>query len=140
MKIPIPGRSPSTPPSHATIPPRGEAEPSPAPQTASTGPVSAPARAPVTAVGGFKAPELLERNEPVYTKRAGKRREGGVVVLKVLVNEMGRIVQVVVEQGLPGSELEARAIDAALRSTYSPALQDGLPVRAWVLEKFVFGR
>ena len=83
-----------------------------------------------------RVPSIAE--EPVYPERARKRREGGVVVLKVLVNEMGRIVRVLVVQGLPGSEFEAPAINAALRSTYSPALQDGRPVRAWVLEKFVF--
>ena len=36
------------------------------------------------------------------------------------------------------SELEARAIDAALRSTYEPATQAGEAVRAWVTERFLF--
>jgi TonB family protein len=83
-------------------------------------------------------PQLVTRQEPIYPPRARKRGEGGVVELKVLVNEQGRVVRVVVEQGLPGSELEARAIDAALRSTYRPATEAGQPVRAWVTERFVF--
>jgi outer membrane biosynthesis protein TonB len=60
------------------------------------------------------------------------------VELRVLVSEKGRVIRVVVETGLPGSELEARAIDATLRSSYDPAVENGQPVRAWVIERFVF--
>ena len=83
-------------------------------------------------------PRLVSRREPVYPPRARKRGEGGIVELRVLVSEKGRVIRVVVEEGLPGTELEASAIDAALRSSYEPALESGRPARAWVTERFVF--
>jgi protein TonB len=60
------------------------------------------------------------------------------VVLNVLVNESGRVVRVVVDEGIPGSPLEAAAIDAVLRWEYRPGTENGSPVRAWVTETFVF--
>jgi TonB family protein len=108
--------------------------PAPAPRNgAAAGPTG-----PAKPAADLSPPQLLTRQEPIYPPRARKRGEGGIVELKVLVNEQGRVVRVVVEQGLPGSELEARAIDAALRSTYRPATEAGQPVRAWVTERFVF--
>jgi protein TonB len=91
------------------------------------------------AASEFRPPQLVSRVEPVYPDRSRKRGEGGVVELRVLVSEKGRVVRVVVEEGLPGSDLEARAIDAALRSIYRPATEGGRPVSAWVTERIVFG-
>jgi protein TonB len=93
---------------------------------------------PAIATGEIEPPRLVSRQEPVYPARARKRGEGGIVELRILVNEHGRVVRVVVEEGIPGSELEARAIDAALRSTYEPATQAGEAVRAWLTERFLF--
>jgi protein TonB len=93
---------------------------------------------PEPAEDSFRPPEILDREEPVYPSRARKRGEGGVIELKVLVNEQGRVVRVMIVSGIPGSELEARAIDAALRSTYRPATEDGESVEAWTTERFVF--
>jgi len=106
-------------------------------QTPST-PSASGTTGPAEPVTGVRAPQLVSRLEPVYPAKARKRGEGGLVVLKVLVNDHGRVVRVVVEEGLPGSELEARAIDAALRSSYEPATENGRPVQAWVVERFVF--
>jgi protein TonB len=131
-KTPV-ARTPVPPPPAPTAKPEPDPiEPDPGPQVAAgpTGP--APTEAELT------PPRLVTRQEPVYPSRARKRGEGGVVELKVLVSEQGRVVRVVVEAGLPGSELEARAIDAALRSTYEPATEAGKSVRAWVTERFVF--
>jgi len=83
-------------------------------------------------------PIPLERIEPVYSARARARGESGTVVLNILVNEQGRVVRVVVDQGIPGSDLEAAAIDAVLRWDFRPAKEDGRPIRAWVTERFVF--
>jgi len=61
-----------------------------------------------------------------------------VIVLRVLVSKTGRVSRVLIEEGIPGSSLEASAIDAALRSTYRPATENGEPVSAWAVERFVF--
>lgn len=60
------------------------------------------------------------------------------MVLKVLVSERGSIVRVLVEEGIPGSELEAAAISAVLRWKYQPATESGKPVKAWAKARFVF--
>jgi protein TonB len=81
-------------------------------------------------------PEVVSRIEPVLNKKS--RKQQGTVVLNVLVNESGRVVRVVVDEGIPGSPLEAAAIDAVLRWEYRPGTENGSPVRAWVTETFVF--
>lgn len=84
------------------------------------------------------APVAIRRVEASYPPRALKRGESGTVTLKVLISETGKVVRVVVEQGIPGSELEAAAIDAVLRWEYRPATENGNAVRAWTRESFVF--
>jgi protein TonB len=114
-------------------------EPAPAPsRTETTAPAPSGTTGPAQPSPAVFPPQLVSRQEPIYPARARKRGEGGIVDLRVLVNEHGRVVRVVIKTGIPGSELEARAIDAALRSTYRPATEDGRPVRAWVMERFVF--
>jgi len=120
-------------------PPAPPAEEAPAAPTTtpSTPPAEAGSTGPAVA-GEIQPPELVSRQEAIYPEKSRKRGESGVVVLKVLVSEKGRVARVVIEQGIRGSELEARAIDAALRSVYRPATQDGREVRAWITERFVF--
>ena len=61
-----------------------------------------------------------------------------MIHLRVLVGNQGRVLRVVVEEGIPGSELEARAIDAVLRSSFRPATDDGQPVEAWTTATYEF--
>ncbi len=96
--------------------------------------VNKPAASPPAPVARPTQPELISRQAPIYRKRDGP----GVVVLKVLVSETGRVSRVVIEEGIPGSPLEGSAIDAALRSTYRPATEDGQPVSAWTIERLEF--
>jgi protein TonB len=136
-----PSPPPAIPEPTATAPRPASNEPQPA--TPLPEPVAAAREIPVPAGPAepetiVHAPQLVSRLEPVYPAKARKRGEGGLIVLKVLVNDRGRVVRVVVDEGLPGSELEARAIDAALRSSYEPATENGRPVQAWVVERFVF--
>jgi len=93
---------------------------------------------PQAAVPESTPPVIIERVEAAYPTKARKRGERGTIVLKVLVNEQGRIVRVVVDQGMPGSELEAAAMSAVLRWRFKPALENGSPVRAWTEAYFDF--
>ena len=86
----------------------------------------------------FIPPRVVERHDPAYPPRARKSGEQGTVVLGVLVDEAGRVVRVVIEEGIAGSTLEGAAIDAVLRWSYEPAKENGEPVRAWVKERFTF--
>ena len=112
-------------------------KPAPAPvEVAALMETPAPAVDPVPAEPRVELPEVITRIEPVVKKRS--RGAQGTVVLNVLVNERGQVVRVVVDQGIPGSALEAAAIDAILRWKYRPGTEDGRPARAWVTETFVF--
>jgi protein TonB len=86
----------------------------------------------------FVPPQVIDRQDPPYPARARKNGEHGTVVLGVLVDEHGRVVRVVVEQGIEGSGLEGTAIDAVLRWSYEPATENGETVRAWIKERFTF--
>lgn len=112
------------------------ASPTPAPARATEQPLPADPPRPVEPV--LTPPELIERIEATYPPKARKRGETGTVVLNVLVSETGRIIRVVVEEGVPGSELESAAVSAVLRWRYRPATEDGHPVRAWATARFVF--
>ncbi len=86
----------------------------------------------------YESPMALRRVEPTLPPRALTAGESAVVVLRVLVNESGRVVRVVVDSGIPGSKLEAAAIDAVLGWEYRPASENGHTIRAWTTERFEF--
>lgn len=97
---------------------------------------------PTVAVVGpaITPPVLVDRIEPVFNRRSLRRGETQVVVLRVLVDERGRVVRVVVDESEVGSDAESAAINAVLRWTYDPALGSGEPVRSWTTGRFEFSR
>jgi len=159
---PVPKTEPEPEPAETTTPPaKSPEEPRPTidrstpvepPRLASTPPPTPPVEAiaepPVGTIGPgtvstaptgeITPPELVSRQEPQLTERELKRGKGGVVVLRVLVSDRGRVTRVIIEDPMQGTAFEARAIDSALRSVYRPAMQDGEPVEAWVTERFAF--
>jgi protein TonB len=102
-------------------------------------PVETPVSEPAAPVADLAEPVVVQRVEPTLPPRANKGK-GGTVVLKVLVNEQGRISRVLVERGIPGSDLEAAAISAVLRWKFRPATRNGEPIRSWTKATFVFGK
>lgn len=126
------------PPVQATpepIPSSGpKAEPPPPPQVHD----GTATEEPQALIPAYRAPVAIQRVQPAYPPRALKNGDRGTIVLKVLVSESGKVVRVVIEEGMPGSDLEAAAIDAVLRWQYRPAMQNGHTIRAWSSERFVF--
>jgi protein TonB len=118
----------------AQLTPRSE----PTPQPAVTTPPPQPTAAVATADLEFIPPIVVERVEPVYPRKALKKAEKGAIVINVLVGVTGSIARVVVDNGTPGSELEAAAINAVMRWKFEPATEGGTPVKAWTTARFVF--
>jgi protein TonB len=59
-------------------------------------------------------------------------REGRVVV-RVLVDENGRVVDAVAEQGDRSNVgFGAAALEAARKASFRPALKEGVPARMWL--------
>ena len=82
-------------------------------------------------------PILIQRVEPRVSKKDLKKG-GGTVVLRIRISESGAVTRVLVDQGLPGSPLEAAAVAAVLRWRYEPALDRDEPVGAWTTAHFTF--
>lgn len=102
--------------------------PAPTPSLLPVGTTTGPAvnAAPVEA-------SLAYRSAPLhFPTRALQQRMHGTVLLRVLVDETGKPVQVTVEQGSGYGLLDRSAIEQVLAGwRFQPALIDGQAVRAW---------
>jgi len=107
--------------------------PAAAPTPAPTGPEekSVPAAGPVV-----QPVVVIERFEPTYSRKDLKGVSVDEIVLRVQVDEHGQIARVLVEQGVPGSPLEAAAVSAVLRWRFRPATTDGEPTKSWTTVRF----
>lgn len=86
---------------------------------------------------GVVPPELLQRPQPAYPPRARRRGIEQQVVVKVLVDEDGGVVQVIA----PGTDTHgflAAARNAAREARFEPARRDGVEGRMWVNLNFDF--
>ncbi len=105
-------------------------EPSPAEPTMKRGDL-------LTAGPGVVAPRLLERPQPDYPERARRRRKEARLVVRVLVDENGRVLQAVT----PAADrfgFGIAAKRAALAARFEPATQGGIAGKMWAELPFDF--
>ena len=85
----------------------------------------------ITAEGpGVELPSLLSLPEPDYPRRARRRGIEGRIVVKVLVDENGKVLQAIA----PGRDEHgflAAAREAARGARFEPATRDGIVGRMW---------
>ncbi len=82
---------------------------------------------------GLTPPRLTRRGAVTYPPIARAQRVQGVVVMSVLVNENGNVVDVKVIRGVPQPVgLNEAAIQTMRRSSFSPATKDGVRVKSYV--------
>jgi protein TonB len=94
-------------------------------------------QAPVKPQAVVVAPAVvLERVDPNYSRKALKGIDPIEIVLRVQIDERGQISRVLVDQGIPGSQLEAAAVSAVLRWKFQPATENGVPTRSWTTVRF----
>jgi TonB family protein len=85
------------------------------------------------AVGGVQPmsaslrPTILYKEKGKYTEEARNNRIEGTVVLNVVFTADGRITSIRVLRGLPDG-LTEKAIEAALKVRFNPAVKNGVPV------------
>jgi TonB family protein len=72
-------------------------------------------------------PIIKVKPQVKYTKAALRHEVQGTVVLRVVLHSSGQVREVCVVQGLPYG-LTKRAVDAAYRIEFEPALKEGRPV------------
>ncbi len=101
-------------------------------------PPAAPTLLPTAATPGPAAAAPVEaslayRSAPLrFPTRALQQRMQGTVLLRVLVDETGKPVQVLVEHGSGYLLLDHSAVEQVLAGwLFRPAVVDGRPVRAW---------
>ena len=88
--------------------------------------------------GPTRGPRLVEGGRPDYPEIARNKGWEGTVKLQILINTSGSVDEVRIAAGSGHEELD-RAAQRAVRSwRFTPALQKGAPVAAWVTLPVVF--
>jgi protein TonB len=139
--------APVAKPTQTVVPPEPQpVEPTPVEQPAvvqtavEQPPVERPPvkQTPVEPLAVVVAPAVvLERVDPDYSRKAMKGIDEPIeIILRVQIDERGRIARVLVDQGIPGSQLEAAAVSAVLRWKFQPATENGVPTRSWTTVRF----
>ena len=82
---------------------------------------------PVELMDSSLRPTILYREKAQYTKEAKDNKVEGTVVLSVVFGADGQIGDVKVIRGLPDG-LTQKAIEAASKIRFEPAMKDGQPV------------
>lgn len=80
---------------------------------------------------------LVMRPEPAYTETARKKQITGTVVLKVIFSSNGSVVNIRIASPL-SEGLTERAIDAAKKIKFIPAMKDGKFVSMWMQLEYNF--
>ena len=76
-------------------------------------------------------PVPVEQEPPEYDPFSRRMRQEGTVVLRVMIDEAGRVTDVEQVEGIPSSRLNAAAVRAVKGWRYRPAIKNGVPVKVW---------
>ena len=82
-----------------------------------------------TTFGSRNAPAFIHRETPLYPPVARRLGKEGKVVLKLMIDSNGRLREIEVLEDAAYGFTEA-AVEAVKRSTYAPALQNGVKAAA----------
>lgn len=123
--------APPPPPKLEPLPPI-EAPPPPAP------PPAQPKPAGPVALGNELSVSCPERSPPPYPAAAKRMGEQGRVVLRVELDETGRVVAARVATSSGSARLDEASLAAVRQWQCNPARRDGEPVRAVALQPFDF--
>jgi len=74
-------------------------------------------------------PEMIGRMPiPSYTEEARKNKVEGTVFCRILIDETGKVIKVMITRGLPDG-LDEQALTVVYQMKFKPAMKDGKPVR-----------
>lgn len=85
-----------------------------------------------------RPPVPVRFEQPVYDELARRMRQEGDILIAVLIDEKGVVIDALLTQEIPNSRLNDSALLAAKAWVYRPAIKDGVPVRVWKTERVVF--
>ena len=81
--------------------------------------------------------QLINKPEPGFTDAARDNNVNGIVKLRLMLADDGKVKHILVIKPV-GYGLTERAIDAARRIKFKPAVKDGRPVSQWVMMEYNF--
>ena len=96
-------------------------------------------QAPDTTSDAYKPPQILKRGDLDYPFEARRQKIKGTVVYRVTVDLRGKLVKVVLENGVHPI-VDQAALAAVEKTRFLPALQSGEPVRGEVVMSFIFDK
>ncbi len=84
-------------------------------------------------------PRLIHLERPEYPESARKAQAQGMVHIKVLVDEKGKVIEAEVTKGVENHpELGEAALKASYLCTFEPVTLDGEPAKVWAFIPFEF--
>lgn len=84
-----------------------------------------------------KLPDMIEASKPAYPEEAKKNNITGKTFVKVLIDKEGNPKKAVVIKS-QNELFNQPAVDAAMKSKYTPALQGGNPIAVWIVLPYRF--
>jgi len=88
---------------------------------------------------GISRPAVLLQSAPVeYPSWALQQGIEGRVVVRMLVDEQGRVAEAYVAKTSGYSSLDEAAVAAVKKYRFLPALKNGKPIKRWVEQEFLF--
>jgi TonB family protein len=81
---------------------------------------------------GLTPPRITRRAVVTYPQIARAQRIQGTVITNVLISETGDVLDVRIIRGVPGPGLNDAAVQAMRRSSFAPAMKDGVRVRSYI--------
>ncbi|MDF1543802.1 MAG: TonB family protein [bacterium] len=80
-------------------------------------------------------PEMIYEHKSDYPRLAKQAGLEGVVWVKALVDESGKVMKAIVGKSSGVTSLDEAAVQAAFKCTYKPGIQNGRPIKVWVTYK-----
>jgi periplasmic protein TonB len=108
------------------------------PQVVTTNAITQPVSAVVPPM--VESVEYVRAPSPVYPRESNRRRESGTVVLRVLVDPLGRPAQIQVEHSSGFDRLDVAARQAVEKALFRPHEVNGVAQAAQVLIPIEFTR
>lgn len=84
-----------------------------------------------------KLPDMIEAGKPEYPEEAKKNKITGKTFVKVLIDKEGNPKKAVVIKS-QNELFNQPAVEAALKSKFTPALQGGKPIAVWIVLPYRF--
>lgn len=85
-----------------------------------------------------KIPEVLSRSELEYPEFALDQKITGFVKFKVLINELGEVIQTKILKSQPANVFDLVANQAIKSWKFSPAIYKESNVKVWITQKIIF--